>query len=55
LCPEGTKGTDVKIVQPKGVALTICGVEVYGEATGEKKEEDKEKRTAVILDLSSAD
>ena len=46
-CPEGTTGSEVKIVQPKGTALTICGVEVYGQYTGkeEKKEEKKDEKS----------
>lgn len=54
-CPDGTKGTDVKIVQPRGTALTICGVEVYGKETGEKAEEDKDKKKEIMFQLESSD
>lgn len=48
-CPEGTVGSEVKIVQPKGTALTICGVEVYGQPNkkddkDDKKDDDKDKK-----------
>jgi hypothetical protein len=55
-CPAGTKGTEVKIVQPRGTALTICGVEVYGKETGEKAEEKKEVlRREIMLELTGFD
>jgi len=53
-CPKDTKGTAVKVVQPRGTPLTICGVEVHGEATGEKPD-DKEEKREVMFELATFD
>lgn len=49
-CPAGTVASDVKIVQPRATALTICGVEVYGNLqNGEKsRTTDIEEYTLII-------
>lgn len=43
-CPAGTKASEIRVVQPKKTALTLCGMEVFGQYLGVPTNATKTKR-----------